>query len=294
MHSSKIGDLPLFATVATLAGALLVAVVGLSLTIKREYLHTFVSLQTGCAYAQSFFLDNEGDDAKRIHILFSNERQWQAIRDRVREWVLSMYAAWKALMPSWFTTDLQARIPDDFMPAQALQDLNTQAPNGRRPTVQDMGLLRRASRLDTTADSSHSAGRLRILAPTHQQPSSSQSAVGVHGGATSETRGAEAVHLEEAVETSGSSEPIDGSVSFKLGNCGLGLRDMAKLRDTYNLMYEPKIWTATDERNLNLTVESAEVSKLVPSRTARHSVMPLFKCRHRRLVGACETEWAGL
>jgi hypothetical protein len=149
---------------------------------QAEYLHTFVSLQTGCAYVQGYFLDNEGDDAKRINILFSNERKWQAIRDRVREWVLSMYAAWKALMPSWFTTDLQARIPDDFMPAQALQDLNTQAPNGRRPTVQDMGVLRRASRLDTTADSSHSAGRSRIPAPAHAQPSSSQSAVGVHGG----------------------------------------------------------------------------------------------------------------
>jgi hypothetical protein len=53
-----------------------------------------------------------------------------------------------------------------------------------------------------------------------------------------------------------------------------GLRDMANLKDSYNLMYAPKIWTAADERNLNLTVESAEVSKLVPSRTAPHSVMP--------------------
>ena len=116
MHSSKIGDLPLFTIVATLAVALLVAVVGLSLTIKREYLRTFVSLQTGCAYAQSTFLDNESDNAKRVQIFFCNERQWQAIRNRVRQWVLGVYAAWKALMPLWFTTDLQARIPDDFMP----------------------------------------------------------------------------------------------------------------------------------------------------------------------------------
>ncbi len=208
---------------------MLVAVVGLSLTIKREYLHTFVSLQTGCAYVEGYFLDNEGDDAKRINVLFSNERQWQAIRDRVREWVLSMYAAWRALMPSWFTTDLQARIPDDFMPAQALHDLNTQAPNGRRPTVQDMGVLRRASRLDTTADSSHSAGRIPV--PANPQSSSSQSAAGVHGGATSETHDAEAVHLEEADETSGSSKPSDGSASLKLGNRGYGLQDMAELRE---------------------------------------------------------------
>jgi hypothetical protein len=37
--------------------------------------------------------------------------------------VLSVYAAWQALMPAFFTADLQARIPDDFMPAQAVQDL---------------------------------------------------------------------------------------------------------------------------------------------------------------------------
>jgi hypothetical protein len=136
MHASKIGDLPLFATVAVLAAAWLVAIVGLSLTIKREYLHTFVSLQTGHAYSQSYFLDHQGDYARRVEIFFSNERHWQAIRDLVRQWVLGVYAAWQALMPAFFTTDLQARIPDDLMPAQVVQDLNAQSPDGRRPTLQ--------------------------------------------------------------------------------------------------------------------------------------------------------------
>jgi hypothetical protein len=145
MHASKIDDLPLFATVGALAAAWLVAIVGLSFTIKRKHLHTFVSLQTGYAVTQSYFLDNQGDDAKRINIFFMNERHWQAIRDRVRQWVLSVYATWQALMPAFFTTDLQARIPDDFMPAQAVQDLNAQSRDGRRPTLQNMGLVRRMS-----------------------------------------------------------------------------------------------------------------------------------------------------
>jgi hypothetical protein len=145
MHASKIGDLPLFATIGALAAVWLVAVAGLSFTIKREYLHTFVSPQTGQAFSQSYFLDNEGDDAKRVKIFFRNERHWQAIRDRVRQWVLSVYATWQALMPAFFTADLQARIPDDFMPAQAVQDLNAQSPDGRRPTLQNMGLVRRMS-----------------------------------------------------------------------------------------------------------------------------------------------------
>jgi hypothetical protein len=90
MHASKIGDLPLFATVGALAAVWLITIVGLSLTIKREYLHTFVSLQTGHAFSQSYFLDNHGDDARRVRIFFSNEQHWQAIRDRVRQWVLSV------------------------------------------------------------------------------------------------------------------------------------------------------------------------------------------------------------
>ncbi len=145
MHASKLGDLRLFATVGALAAVWLIAVVGLSLTVKREYLHTFVSLQTGYSFSQSYFLDNQRDDAKRINIFFMNERHWQAIRDRVRQWVLSVYAAWQALMPASFTADLQARIPDDFMPAQAVQDLNAQSPDGQRPTLLNMGLLRRTS-----------------------------------------------------------------------------------------------------------------------------------------------------
>jgi hypothetical protein len=162
MHASKIGDLPLFATVGALAAVWLVAIVGLSLTIKREYLHTFVSLQTGYADTQSIFLDHQGNDAKRVNIFFCNERHWQAIRDRVQQWVLSAYAVWQALMPAFFTTDLQARIPDDFMPVHVVQDLNAQSPDGRRPTLQDMGLVRRMSHVSPTDGASELDGRVPL------------------------------------------------------------------------------------------------------------------------------------
>jgi hypothetical protein len=262
MHASKIGDLPLSTIVATLAGAWLVAVVGLSLTIKRKYLRTFVSLRTGCAYAQSAFLNNEGDDAKRIRIFYSNERQWQAIRDRVREWVLGMYAVWKALMPSWFTTDLQARIPDEFMPAQVVHDLNAQAPGGRRPTLQNKGLLRRVSQVAAVAaeESSSSDGDLHVpaaTAATHLEPTSLRSAEGLHRGS--------AVHLDEAAEVQSSLKPGGGFASLKLGNRGLGPQGLANMMGTYDLMYTPKIWSATDERSLRLTESAAEVSEFAPS-----------------------------
>ena len=145
MHASKIGNLQLFATVGALSFVWLIALVGLSLTINRQHLHTFVSLQTGFSDTQSIFLDNQGNDARRVLIFFCNERQWKAIRDRVRHWVLSVYATWQALMPAFFTADLQARVPDEFMPVQVVQDLNAQSPDGRRPTLQNMGLVRRMS-----------------------------------------------------------------------------------------------------------------------------------------------------
>jgi hypothetical protein len=167
----KIDDFALFVTVSMLAVVWLVAVLGLALTIKRGYLHTFVSLQTGYADTQSYFLNSERDDARRVLIFFCNERQWRAIRDRVRQWVLNVYAAWEVVMPSWFTADLRARIPDDFMPAHAVCELNAQAPDGRRPTMQGMGLLRRAS-LQAPTSTNESPGMdrgLRTLAD-HRSP----------------------------------------------------------------------------------------------------------------------------
>ena len=80
-----------------------------------------------------------------------------------------MYAAWTALMPSWFTTDLQAQIPDEFMPARIVHELNAQAPDGQRPTLQNMGLMRRVSlaTVVTAEGSSNSDEGLRVPAPAH-------------------------------------------------------------------------------------------------------------------------------
>ncbi len=84
----------------------------------------------------------------------------------MRQWVLSVYAVWQALMAAWLTEDPQARIPDDFMPAQALQDRNTQVADGKRLSVQNMGMLRRVSHraVVNTEDPFDSDGRLRIPA----------------------------------------------------------------------------------------------------------------------------------
>ena len=125
--AGKIDFVTLVASVGTLFAVWAFAALGVWLTMKPEYRRTFWSTQTGCAYSQSKFLDNEGKDAKRIEIFGMNERHWRAIRDRVRQWVLAMYAAWQALKPVWFTDTVKAQIPDAFIPTEALRRENARA-----------------------------------------------------------------------------------------------------------------------------------------------------------------------
>jgi hypothetical protein len=99
-YAGKIDDVTLFAAIGTLSAVWVIAFVGLLLTMKCEHVGTFVSLQTGCAFSQSHFLDHEGDDARRSHILNSNERHWRSIRELVRQWVLGAYATWLQLSPA--------------------------------------------------------------------------------------------------------------------------------------------------------------------------------------------------
>jgi hypothetical protein len=125
--AGKIDVITLVASVGTLFTIWALAALGVWRTMKPEYRRTFWSTQTGCAYSQSKFLDNEGKDAKRIEIFSMNERHWRAIRDRVRQWVLAMYATWQALKPVWFTDAVKAQIPDAFIPTEALRRENARA-----------------------------------------------------------------------------------------------------------------------------------------------------------------------
>jgi hypothetical protein len=133
----------LVASVGTLFAMWAFAALGLWLTMKPEYRRTFRSTQTGYAYSQSIFLCNEGKDAKRIEIFSMNDRHWRAIRDRVRQWVLTMYAAWQVLKPVWFTDAVKAQIPDAFIPTDALRQENARA-RRRRQTVGRLSFALRA------------------------------------------------------------------------------------------------------------------------------------------------------
>jgi hypothetical protein len=83
---AKISGPFLYGTVGALVAVWLVAFCAFVLTIKREYVHTFVSLQSGSDYIISYFRDND-DEARRIRIFYYNELIWESIRPAVRAWV---------------------------------------------------------------------------------------------------------------------------------------------------------------------------------------------------------------
>ncbi len=83
---AKISGPFLYGTVGALVAVWLVAFCAFLLIIKREYVHTFVSLQSGSDYIVSYFRDNL-DEARRIQIFYSNELMWKSIRPAVRTWV---------------------------------------------------------------------------------------------------------------------------------------------------------------------------------------------------------------
>ena len=159
--AGKIDLVTLLASAGTLFGVWAFAALGVWLTMEPEYRRTFWSTQTGYAYTQSMFLDNEGKDAKRIEILSMNERHWRAIRDRVRQWVLAMYATWQALKPVWFTDAVKAQIPDAFIPTEALRRENARA-------RQAAGRLR--SRLSFALGAESDADRTSVVGVPSLQP----------------------------------------------------------------------------------------------------------------------------
>jgi hypothetical protein len=83
---AKISGPFLYGTVGALAAVWLVAFCAFSLIIKREYVHTFVSLQSGSDHVISYFRDNV-DEAQRKQIFYNNELMWQSIRPAARAWV---------------------------------------------------------------------------------------------------------------------------------------------------------------------------------------------------------------
>ncbi|GMI25032.1 hypothetical protein TeGR_g8761 [Tetraparma gracilis] len=92
------------------------------LLMKRPYLVTFFSTQTGYQYVQSKFL-REGDENKKAVFKY-NKKQWLSIRADVKAWTTENWELWEEEQPSWFNENFKASVDDDMIPAESLRKMN--------------------------------------------------------------------------------------------------------------------------------------------------------------------------
>ena len=93
------------------------------LIMKKSYLSTFFSLQTGHTWVKSFFVDGTTDE-KKMRTLLSNKKQWLSIRDDVKAWTLENWERWEEEKPAWFSDAWKAGLDDDMIPPESLRKLN--------------------------------------------------------------------------------------------------------------------------------------------------------------------------
>jgi hypothetical protein len=94
---------------------MVVSYVTLLVSMKREYLHTFISTKTGNESAQEVFTKNEDDELK-FWIFEDNRHRWEhKIGAEVKAWINERLPSWLEEPPEWFNDQRRSIIPDDFV-----------------------------------------------------------------------------------------------------------------------------------------------------------------------------------
>jgi hypothetical protein len=87
--------------------------------IKRKYVVTFVSLESGSSYVALKFMGENGvhpSDEIRATIFGTNVVKWRGIRQPVKDWFQDNYELWRLSPPIWFDSAFLAKVPADFIP----------------------------------------------------------------------------------------------------------------------------------------------------------------------------------
>jgi hypothetical protein len=88
------------------------------LNIERKYWNTFLSTQRSKDYTMSFFLEGKSE-AIKIQSLAKSRHHWVSIEGEIKTWVGLNWAKWEEEQPEWFTDLVKAKVPVDFIPADA-------------------------------------------------------------------------------------------------------------------------------------------------------------------------------
>ena len=94
---------------------MVVSYVTLLTSVKKEYLHTFVSTKTSNEQTQDQFTKNE-EDEERFNIFNDNRHKWEyKIGSDVKAWINERLPVWLEEEPEWFTDQRRSIIPDEFV-----------------------------------------------------------------------------------------------------------------------------------------------------------------------------------
>ncbi|GMI45976.1 hypothetical protein TrCOL_g5820 [Triparma columacea] len=94
---------------------MVVSYTSLLVSVKREYLHTFISTKTGNESVQERFTKNEDDEA-RVTIFENNRHKWEyKIGAKVKAWINERLPLWLERPPEWFNDHKRSIIPDHFV-----------------------------------------------------------------------------------------------------------------------------------------------------------------------------------
>jgi hypothetical protein len=98
------------------------------MNINPKYLFTFFTTATAKATAVKMF-HSSANDAMRINIFKHHPSFYADIREELKVWVGENWSRWNTEKEEWFTTKVISNIPDEFIPKDALEELEK---NGRR------------------------------------------------------------------------------------------------------------------------------------------------------------------
>lgn len=104
-----------YACILILCGTWFISFSTILKTMKKEYVSTFFSFDTGNDWAQSFFIHGASDEAKS-KTLGLNPVKWKSLRAEAKAWTLENFWRWIEEKPDWFTDNWIAKLPSDFIP----------------------------------------------------------------------------------------------------------------------------------------------------------------------------------
>ena len=107
------------------------------LLMKRPYLGTFFSFQSGHAWAKEKFITGDTDELK-AWTLGCNKKQWMSIRDDVKAWTLENWERWEEEKPAWFNDAWMGMVEDDMIPPASLRKLKGGKSERRRSSLGDV------------------------------------------------------------------------------------------------------------------------------------------------------------